>query len=49
MILIKTFVLPFYNSFAKIELNSDKDIMFIEGYHQRWRDYKLPRDYRSLT
>ena len=21
----------------------------LEGYHQRWRDFKLPRDYRSLT
>ena len=21
---------------------------YIEGYHQRWRDYKLLRDYRSL-
>ena len=20
-----------------------------EGYHQRWRDFKLPRDYRSLA
>ena len=20
-----------------------------QGYHQRWRDYKLPRDYRFLT
>ena len=22
---------------------------YFEGYHQRWRDYTLPRDYRSLT
>ena len=20
-----------------------------EGFYQRWRDYQLPRDYRSLT
>ena len=25
----KTFVLPFYNFFVKIELNSDNDIMLI--------------------
>ena len=22
---------------------------YIKSYHQRWRDYKLLRDYRSLT
>ena len=36
--------LPIINSVLK-----KFGLRLTEGYHQRWRDYKLPRDYRSFT
>ena len=45
-------------SFSAHVDNKKRDILILdegptqgleEGYHQRWRDYKLPRDYRFLT
>ena len=40
------FFLEIYEVFRTAIL---RNYTFFEGYHQRWRDCKLPRDYRSLT
>ena len=34
----------------KVSFSEDPFVtQILEGYHKRWRDFKLPRDYRSLT
>ena len=46
--------IPNKRELQQIELNhssdiNSKDLQKMEGYHQRWCGYELPRDYRSFT
>ena len=37
------------DSMLASEDKNDVESRKFEGYYERWRNYKLPRDYRSLA